>query len=113
MTVPNEDGDVETLWNGDVVTHGFVEAAGLSWHHATTGEPGSPTIVFLHGFPETWFAWHHQMAALADHFRCIALDLKGHGQSDRRLDTDYDYAAQAREPVAAFDALGLVRHSGG
>jgi pimeloyl-ACP methyl ester carboxylesterase len=94
--VRNEHGEVETLWNGDVVTHGFLQAAGLSWHYAATGTDDAPPVLFLHGFPETWFAWHHQIAALGDSYRCTAIDLKGHGQSDVRLDTDYDYAAQAR-----------------
>lgn len=105
----NEHGEVETLWNGDVVTHGFLEATGLSWHYAATGADDGPPVLFLHGFPETWFAWHHQIAALGDSYRCIAIDLKGHGQSDLRLDTDYDYAAQAREMVDLIDALGLDR----
>lgn len=104
------DGEVETLWNGDLVTHRFLTAAGLSWHALTTGDADNPdVVVFLHGFPETAFAWHHQLADLAGDFRCIAVDLKGHGLSDNRLDTDYDYAAQAAELPAVFDALGLGR----
>ncbi len=108
--VRHADGEEETLWTGASVTHRFVEAHGLRWHAATSGDPRNPdVVVFLHGFPETWFAWHHQMAALADRFYCVALDTKGYGQSDTRLDTDYDYAAQARELPAVFDALGLDR----
>ena len=106
----NHDGEVERLWNGDIVTHRFIEAAGLSWHALTAGDPENPeVVVFLHGFPETCFAWHHQVAGLADEFCTIALDLKGHGQSDTRLDSNYDYAAQAAELPAVFDALGLDR----
>jgi len=108
--VRNHDGEVETLWTGETVRHRFVEASGLRWHAATTGDPTNPdVVVFLHGFPESWFAWHHQLAALSDRFFCVALDLKGHGQSDTRLDSDYDYAAQARELPAVLDALGIGR----
>lgn len=110
MNVRNQEGERETLWTGTTVTHRFVEAAGLRWHAATVGDPDNrDAIVFLHGFPESWFAWHHQMAALADRFFCVAIDTKGYGQSDTRLDTDYDYAAQASELPHVFDALGIDR----
>ncbi len=105
----DEDGAEETLWTGARVTHRVVDATGLRWHAATTGSPDAPAVVFLHGFPECWFTWHHQMADLGEDFHCVALDLKGHGQSDHRLDSDYDYAAQAAELPAVFDALGLDR----
>lgn len=110
MNVRNKDGERETLWTGTTVTHRFVEALGLRWHAATAGDPdNSDVVVFLHGFPESWFAWHHQMAALADRFFCVSLDLKGYGQSDTRLESNYDYAAQAGELPAVFDALGIER----
>jgi pimeloyl-ACP methyl ester carboxylesterase len=108
--VRHHDGEIETLWTGATVTHRFVEACGLRWHAATAGDPTNQDVVlFLHGFPESWFAWHHQLDALADRFFCVALDLKGHGQSDTRLDSDYDYAAQACELPAVLDAFGISR----
>ncbi|MEM9513303.1 MAG: alpha/beta hydrolase [Actinomycetota bacterium] len=104
------DGEIERLWTDATVPHRVVGAHGLRWHAATAGDATNPdVVVFLHGFPETWFAWHHQMAALADRFYCVAIDLKGYGQSDTRLDTDYNYAAQARELPAVLDALGVDR----
>ncbi|MEM1177833.1 MAG: alpha/beta fold hydrolase [Acidobacteriota bacterium] len=39
------------------------------------------TIVLIHGYPESWFAWRHQLAAFAGRYRLIALDLKGFGHS--------------------------------
>lgn len=108
--VRNDDGEQETLWTGATVTHRFVEAAGLRWHAVTAGASSNPdVVVFLHGFPESWFAWHHQIEALAERFRCVAIDIKGYGQSDTRLDTDFDYAAQARELPSVIDALGIDR----
>jgi len=105
----NHDGEVETLWTGKKVRHRFIEAAGLNWHFAETGDPANETIVFIHGMPECWYTWHHQITELDDQFHCIAIDTKGFGQSDHRLDSDYDYAAQAAELVQLFDALGLDR----
>ena len=67
-------------------THHFVTAPGdaeyLTWHYVEAGS-GEP-IVFLHGIPDSWYQWHPQMAALASTHRCIAVDLKGYGQSDKR-----------------------------
>ncbi len=107
--VDADDGAQEVLWTGATVTHRFFDAADLRWHAATAGSSDAPPVLFLHGFPECWFAWHHQMSALADELRCVALDLKGHGLSDHRLDTAYDYAAQAAELPAVLDALGIDR----
>ena len=68
-----------------VFKHHFVEAPAdytlITWHYVEAGH-GEP-IVFLHGIPDSWYQWHHQMAALAKTHRCIAVDLKGYGQSDK------------------------------
>ena len=105
--VPNDDGEVELL--GEVpATHRFVDAPGDSelvrWHlvEAGAGEP----IVFLHGAPESWWEWHHQMEALAPTHRTIAVDLKGYGQSDKRTG-DYRQEGVAEQLLALLDELGL------
>ena len=81
------------------------------WHRLTTGDPAREAIVFLHGFRETWYAWHHQLAGLVDGSSCVAIDLKGYGQSwhPERTEANYDYAFRATEYPALFDALGLDR----
>ena len=85
---PNSDGDVETLHGVDM-THHFIDApadgATIEWHYVEAGEPRSdrPTLVFLHGMPESWFMWTHQMAAFAPDWHCIAPDLRGYGQSSK------------------------------
>ena len=43
------------------------------------GEP----VIFLHGFPEFWFSWRHQLKALSSEYRCIAVDLRGYHRSER------------------------------
>ena len=105
----DREGDTEEL-DGVVFTHHFAEAPGDSetvrWHYVETGT-GQP-VVFLHGMPDSWFLWHHQMAALSGSFRCIAVDLKGYGQSEKGRG-DYRQAGAAEQLVALFDALGLDR----
>lgn len=106
----NHHGEHETLWTGTQVTHWFVEPIdGLVFHLASVGDQSKPVLLFAHGFPETWFAWHHQMAALAEDYFCLAFDLKGFGQSSHptRHEADYDYAFCASEWAALIDHIGL------
>lgn len=74
----DKDGGTEVL-DGLTFTHHFVEAPGdydvIGWHYVDTGE--GEAVVFLHGIPDSWYQWHHQMAAISRTHRCIAVDLKG------------------------------------
>ena len=69
-----------------VPVHRFETAGGSRWHWAEMGD-GDP-VVLLHGIPESWMCWKHQMPALATQFRVLAFDLKGYGRSDK-ADGDY------------------------
>ncbi|QFZ17765.1 alpha/beta fold hydrolase [Saccharothrix syringae] len=105
----DREGDTEVL-DGVVFNHHFAEVPGdqetVRWHYVETGT-GDP-VVFLHGMPDSWFLWHHQMAALAGSHRCIAVDLKGYGQSEKGRG-DYRQAGVARQLVDLLDALGIDR----
>jgi pimeloyl-ACP methyl ester carboxylesterase len=61
--------------------HRWVETNGLRLHCAVDGE--GPLVIFLHGFPECWYSWRHQLAALAPRFRVVAPDLRGYNESDK------------------------------
>ncbi|XP_014508251.1 bifunctional epoxide hydrolase 2 [Vigna radiata var. radiata] len=67
----------------DRIQHKFVKVGDdLNLHVAEIGSGGN-AVVFLHGFPEIWYSWRHQMIALADAgFRAIAFDYRGYGLSD-------------------------------
>ena len=83
-----EDGEVEILHDTEM-THRFVSAPAdgdtIVWHYVEAGKArsGQPSLVFLHGMPESWYMWHHQIAAFAPDWHCIAPDLRGYGQSDK------------------------------
>jgi pimeloyl-ACP methyl ester carboxylesterase len=104
---PDKEGDTETL-DGVKFTHHFVDGPGdseyVSWHYVEAGQ-GEP-IVFLHGMPDSWYLWHHQMAALSKNHRCIGVDLKGYGQSDKKPG-DYRTAGAAEQMFAMLDQIGL------
>lgn len=71
------------------VEHHFVELPALRLHYVEAGE--GPTVVLLHGFPESWWSWRYQLPALAAAgFRVIAPDLRGYGETDKRGPFDLD-----------------------
>jgi pimeloyl-ACP methyl ester carboxylesterase len=61
--------------------HRMVETNGIRLHCAVDGS--GPLVIFLHGFPECWYSWRHQLAALAPRFRVVAPDLRGYNQSEK------------------------------
>ncbi|KFY46451.1 hypothetical protein V495_02480 [Pseudogymnoascus sp. VKM F-4514 (FW-929)] len=106
----DKEGDTEVL-NGTTYTHHFIEVPGdyetVRFHYVEAGS-GNETVVFLHGIPDTWFQWHHQMAALASQYRCIAFDLKGYGQSEKKPG-DYRHEGVAEQMYSAFEKIGLTK----
>lgn len=72
-------------------------------------EMGSgPLVIFLHGFPESWYSWRHQLGALAaEGFHAVAPDLRGYGETDRPTAVeDYDIRNLTADVVGLIDALG-------
>jgi len=61
--------------------HLDVEANGLSFHCVTQGE--GPLMLMLHGFPECWYSWRHQIPAMASRFKVVAPDMRGYNLSDK------------------------------
>jgi pimeloyl-ACP methyl ester carboxylesterase len=90
----------------DAVTHRTVEANGIHLHIAEQGQ--GPLVVLCHGFPESWYSWRHQLAALAAAgFHAVAPDMRGYGQSDRPEAVDqYTLFHLVGDMVGLLDALG-------
>jgi len=94
------------------VTHRFVDAGGLRMHIAEAGE--GPLVLLLHGFPESWYSWRHQLPALAAAgFHAVAPDQRGYcetgppGTPDRPAQIgDYTMLHLAGDVFALMDALG-------
>lgn len=62
------------------VTHHIAEINGTALHYVTAGTTGTP-IVLVHGFPESWWAFHRVIPSLASRHRVVAVDLRGFGDS--------------------------------
>jgi pimeloyl-ACP methyl ester carboxylesterase len=64
------------------VTHRFIETNGIRMHIAEAGQ--GPLVLLLHGFPESWYSWRHQLTALSEAgYHVVAPDQRGYGQTDR------------------------------
>jgi pimeloyl-ACP methyl ester carboxylesterase len=84
--------------------HRFVSANGSRFHVVEAGT--GPMVLFLHGFPEFWWAWHHQVRLLAESgFRAVAIDLRGYGASDKPP-RGYDGYTMAADVAGLIRALG-------
>ena len=73
-------------------------------------EAGSgPAILFIHGWPESWFSWRHQLTGLAKAgYRVIAPDMRGYGDTDAPPNaSDYSVDILARDVVGILDALEI------
>ena len=84
--------------------HRFVGANGTRFHVVEAG--AGPLVLFLHGFPEFWWAWHEMLPAVADAgFRAVAVDLRGYGASDKPP-RGYDGYTMAADVTGLIRALG-------
>src|SRR5579884_2704260 len=88
------------------------------WHFARITLPGAitlraavagdgPLVVMLHGFPESWYSWRHQLRARAPSYKCVAPELRGYGESDAPRGIRH-----YRVEELAGDLRGLIRHFG-
>lgn len=88
------------------INFGEAQIGGVNIHYATAGN-GDKLVVLLHGFPEFWYSWRHQIAALSDDYTVVAPDLRGFNLSDKPKNvSDYDI------DKVADDVIGLIHHFG-
>ena len=93
------------------VEHLDVQAGEVRLHCALMGPRDGPLVLLLHGFPECWRAWRHQLPALAAAgFRAVAPDLRGYGGSDKpRGVSSYRMEKLVADAAALIGALGRER----
>lgn len=90
----------------DSIRHGYAQVGGVRLHYAERGE-GDRLVLMLHGFPECWYSWRHQLKALGDRYHVVAPDMRGYNLSDKPPRVE-DY----RMEHLVDDVLGLIRHFG-
>jgi pimeloyl-ACP methyl ester carboxylesterase len=84
----------------------FISTNGIRMHYVEAG--AGPLVVLLHGFPESWHSWRHQLNALAQAgFHVVAPDLRGYGQTEQPKELEaYDIFQLTGDVVGLVHALG-------
>jgi len=82
---------------------GYADAGEVRLHYITCGR--GPLVLLLHGFPECWYSWRHQLAALSDQYCLVAPDLRGYNRSEKPPRVR-DYRIER----LVADVMGLIRH---
>ena len=89
----------------DSVKHDYVNNKGVRIHYVTLGE--GPLIVMIHGFPDYWYTWRHQMEILSKQFQVAAVDLRGYNESDKPKGVkNYITSLLAGDIISVIDHLG-------
>jgi len=89
----------------DRVRDGYADSNGVRIHYATLGH--GPLVVMIHGFPDFWYTWRDQMAALSRHYQVVAMDLRGYNLSDKPVGVEqYDLTLLVGDAAAVIRAAG-------
>lgn len=101
----------------DQVSHHTADSSGVPIHYVSLGE--GPIVLFVHGFPDFWYTWRHQMAALSDGYRTVAMDTRAYNKSGKPEGVEnYTIDHLLADVTAVIDDLGadnvtLVGHDWG
>lgn len=88
------------------IEFGYAQIGSVNLHFAKAGQ-GEKLVILLHGFPEFWYSWRHQIAALSDEYTVVAPDLRGYNLSDKPpLIADYSM------DKLVDDVIGLIHYFG-
>jgi pimeloyl-ACP methyl ester carboxylesterase len=88
------------------IKHGFAAVGDIRLHYAECGE-GNDLVILLHGFPECWYSWRHQLPVLGRRYHVVAPDMRGYNLSDKPARVQ-DY----RIDLLVADVVGLIHYFG-
>ena len=88
-----------------MLRHEYADLNGIRLHYVTEGE--GELLMFLHGFPEFWYAWKNQLAEFGRDYQAVAPDMRGYNLSSKPADVD-----QYQMPYLVEDVRALAEHLG-
>lgn len=93
------------------LTHHTVQLDEVRIHAVEAGPPDGLVVLMVHGFPESWYSWRHQMTTLASAgYRAVAIDVRGYGRSSAPSEIEaYSMLRLVGDNVGVVDALGADR----
>lgn len=97
--------------------HQTIASNGVHLHYVTQGE--GPLMLMLHGFPEFWYSWRHQILEFSNDYKVVAIDLRGYNDSDKPSDRSaYQLSELIQDVKGVIQGLGyehcvLVGHDWG
>ena len=85
--------------------HRVVDAFGVRIHCVEHGS--GPLVLLIHGFPESWYSWRHQLPVIAEAgFRAVAIDVRGYGRSAKPFEVSaYGMLQHVADNVGVVEAL--------
>ncbi len=90
--------------------HGFAEVEGIKLHYVEAGWNNARSIILLHGFPDFWYSWRHQVPYLAKDYHVIAVDQRGYNLSGKpRRVSDYSVDLLVNDVKNIAKSLGLTK----
>ena len=89
--------------------HGFAQLDHIRLHFVDCGK-SDELVILLHGFPECWYSWRHQLAVLGERYHVVAPDMRGYNLSDKpRGKENYDMSLLIEDVRAVIKHLGRDR----
>jgi pimeloyl-ACP methyl ester carboxylesterase len=88
------------------VQHDYIDAGAVRMHVALAGPADAPPVLLVHGWPQNWWVWRNVIPTLAQSFRVIAADLRGHGWSSAPPN-GYDKEQLATDMLALLDTMDI------
>lgn len=85
--------------------HHYAHVNNLRIHYVSAGK--GPLVLLLHGFPEFWYSWRHQIPVLAERFRVVAPDMRGYNLTEKPMGV-----RRYRLELLMEDLRGLIHHLG-
>lgn len=92
----------------DTWQHEYIITNGIKLHYVTQGE--GPLMLMLHGFPEFWYSWRHQIPEFAKDYKVVAIDLRGYNKSDKpQQQSAYVMSEFIKDVEGVIKGLGYER----